>query len=55
MTLRTGSLPLINPASELRGFRCAVFYLSSGQIDRMELTIQAVRMALMSHQSMIPL
>ncbi|MCK5245567.1 inosine/xanthosine triphosphatase [Candidatus Bipolaricaulota bacterium] len=32
--------------------RGAVFYLSNGQIDRMELTNQAVRMALMSYQSM---
>jgi len=30
----------------------AVFFLSAGLIDRMALTIQAVRMALMSYQSM---
>ena len=31
--------------------RGAVFFLSNGQIDRMDLTIQAVRMALISYQS----
>lgn len=36
------------------GRRGAVFFLSDGAIDRMELTIQAVRMALISYQSMNP-
>ncbi|MFC2106598.1 inosine/xanthosine triphosphatase, partial [Candidatus Bipolaricaulota bacterium] len=35
--------------------RGAVFYLSDARIDRMELTVQAVRMALTSYQSMDPL
>ncbi|MCK5584651.1 inosine/xanthosine triphosphatase [Candidatus Bipolaricaulota bacterium] len=32
--------------------RGAVFFLSDGRVDRMDLTIQAVRMALISYQSM---
>ena len=35
--------------------RGAVFFLSDGRIDRMDLTIQAVRMALTSYQSTNPL
>ena len=38
--------------SDLHG---AVFFLSDGRIDRMDLTIQAVRMALISYQSTNPL
>ena len=45
-----GALDLDDP--ERRG---AIFYLSDGRIDRMELTIQAVDMALMAHQSRDPL